>query len=54
MSRVFIVQLTSTLGTALEPISLAPVKNIPLQRVVNRLLIDVQERDYRIVGGAGG
>jgi hypothetical protein len=34
----------SYLGTALELISLAPVKNIPLQRVVNRLLSDVQER----------
>ena len=34
----------SYLSTALELISLAPVKNIPLQRVVNRLLSDVQER----------
>jgi hypothetical protein len=34
----------SYVGTALELISLAPVKNIPLQRVVNRLLSDVQER----------
>jgi len=34
----------SYLNTALELISLSPVKNIPLQRVVNRLLGDVQER----------
>ncbi len=34
----------SYLSTALELISLAPVKNIPLQRVVNRLLSDIQER----------
>src|ERR1700719_2489018 len=34
----------SYLSSALELISIAPAKNIPLQRVVNRLLSDVQER----------
>jgi hypothetical protein len=34
----------SYVSAALELISLAPMKNIPLQRVVNRLLSDVQER----------
>jgi hypothetical protein len=34
----------SYLSNALDLISIAPVKNIPLQRVVNRLLRDVQER----------
>lgn len=34
----------SYLSSALELISIAPVKNIPLQRVVNRLLSDVQQR----------
>jgi hypothetical protein len=34
----------SYISSVLELISIAPVKNIPLQRVVNRLLSDVQER----------
>src|SRR5579863_3343957 len=34
----------SYLDSTVELISIAPVKNIPLQRVVNRLLSDVQER----------
>jgi hypothetical protein len=34
----------SYLSSALELISIAPVKNIPLQRVVSRLLSDIQER----------
>jgi hypothetical protein len=34
----------SYLSSTLELISIAPVKNIPLQRVVNHLLSDVQER----------
>ena len=34
----------SYLSSAVELVSIAPVKNIPLQRVVNRLLSDVQER----------
>jgi hypothetical protein len=34
----------SYLSSALELVSIAPVKNIPLQRVVNRLLSDVQQR----------
>jgi predicted lipid carrier protein YhbT len=34
----------SYLSSALDLISIAPVKNIPLQRVVNRLLSDVKER----------
>ena len=34
----------SYLDSTVELISIAPVKNIPLQRVVNRLLSDVQAR----------
>ena len=34
----------SFLGSAVEIISIVPVKNVPLQRVVNRLLSDVQVR----------
>ena len=34
----------SYVSSALELTSVAPVKNIPLQRVVNRLLSDVRER----------
>ena len=34
----------SYLDSTVELISIAPVKNIPLQRVVNRLLSDVQLR----------
>jgi hypothetical protein len=34
----------SYLNNAVELISIAPVKNVPLQRVVNRLLSDVQVR----------
>jgi hypothetical protein len=34
----------SYLGTTVELISIVPVKNVPLQRVVNRLLSDVQVR----------
>jgi hypothetical protein len=34
----------SYLGSAVELISIVPVKNVPLQRVVNRLLNDVQVR----------
>jgi hypothetical protein len=34
----------SFLGREVELISIAPVKNVPLQRVVNRLLSDVQAR----------
>jgi hypothetical protein len=34
----------SYLDTAVDLISIAPVKNVPLQRVVNHLLSDVRER----------
>ena len=34
----------SYLGSTVELISIIPVKNVPLQRVVNRLLSDVQVR----------
>ena len=34
----------SYLGSTVELISIVPVKNVPLQRVVNRLLSDVQVR----------
>ncbi len=34
----------SYLGSTVELISMIPVKNVPLQRVVNRLLSDVQVR----------
>jgi hypothetical protein len=34
----------SYLGSTVELISIAPVKNVPLQRVVNHLLSDVQVR----------
>lgn len=34
----------SYLDSSVELISIAPVKNVPLQRVVNRLLSDVQVR----------
>jgi hypothetical protein len=34
----------SYLDSAVELISIAPVKNVPLQRVVNRLLSDVRAR----------
>lgn len=34
----------SYLASAVELMSIAPTKNIPLQRVVNRLLSDIQER----------
>ena len=34
----------SYLGNTVELTSIAPVKKVPLQRVVNRLLSDVQER----------
>ena len=34
----------SYLGSTVELISIAPVKSLPLQRVVNRLLSDVQLR----------
>jgi hypothetical protein len=34
----------SYLGSTVELISIVPVKNVPLQRVVNRLLNDVQVR----------
>jgi len=34
----------SYLSSKVELISIAPVKNVPLQRVVNRLLSDVQVR----------
>jgi hypothetical protein len=31
-------------GSTVEIVSIVPVKNVPLQRVVNRLLSDVRER----------
>lgn len=34
----------SYLGSAVELISIAPLKNVPLQRVVNALLDDIQAR----------
>jgi hypothetical protein len=34
----------SYLGSTVELISIVPIKNVPLQRVVNRLLSDVQVR----------
>ena len=43
----------SYLSSTLQLISIAPVKNIPLQRVVNQLLA-MFSSDYRIVGAAGG
>ena len=34
----------SCIGSTVELISIVPIKNVPLQRVVNRLLSDVQVR----------